>query len=956
MLQLSSKLYLFITLLLLSLVTSQVRAAVSHDSSLDWYSLESEHFQIHYHNGIESQARDVLAMAERVHGELSVFIDWQPSDKTEIVLTDEYDHSNGYATPYPSNRMTMFLSAPDEINSLEDHGGWLELLFTHEYLHILHLDKAEGAPSVLRKIFGRFILFFPNALQPSWFTEGLATYVETDGGRGIGRGQSSYYDMLMRMESLDGIKPLRQVNQPIASWPMGTTPYLYGVFFYQYLVAMYGEDKVVELVDNYSDNIIPFRILSNTRQVLGVDIDTLWNDFSAYLKQHYRNQREAIRSRGETRAAALTKQGYFNGPLADDGAGNLYYYAYDAQTPPALMRLKIDGKSERLTDVAFGARFDFHPQQGLLVAQAEVCRNAAYYFDLYRYDRDGGGKQRLTRCGRYRMAAWSPEGERIVAVHNAAGRNELHLLDSEGKQQKVLWRGEEGVVVSYMDWSPDGRTLVASLWRPDNGWDLELFDFEQRSWRALTETKSIENHPRFIAGGSSLLFSADYDGVYNIYRMDLVSGEVVALSNVLGGAFHPVQGGADGALYYVGYDKDGFDLYRTDGSDPVERQVTMVEAGDELASAEPKPVMTSKAHDYSPISSMLPRWWLPHIDVVIDSHAEVGATTAGWDTLNRHSYAITYAYDVDNHWGVGSFDYIYDRWLPILKLHASSTYDKEYDSDDELLKIRRDTNYQAEVVLPYITRDSRWALHLGAGEETESDSRLEQGAVAEPDKVDRIAGAGIVYKSTSTQPRSVSRADGREVMLVAEDSDLIDGSDYSGQAVTVDWKEFFRLGGEHVLGVRLIAAEGDDTIRPFQLGGVEDVNYLPMIFDNPAANSPLNRREYGLRGYEDDLPQLSGSNLHFGAIEYRFPVWRLERGWMTPPLGLHQLHGALFAEAGAAWSVSRKPDQYYSSYGAELSADAVLFYNAGFNLTLGYAHGVDEIGEDQVYLRIGASF
>ena len=57
-----------------------------------------------------------------------------------------------------------------------DNSVWLEMLLTHELTHTFHLDKVRGAPGVLRQIFGRFPLFFPNLWQPTWAIEGIATY------------------------------------------------------------------------------------------------------------------------------------------------------------------------------------------------------------------------------------------------------------------------------------------------------------------------------------------------------------------------------------------------------------------------------------------------------------------------------------------------------------------------------------------------------------------------------------------------------------------------------------------------------------------------------------------------------------------------------------------------------------------------------------------------------------
>ncbi len=932
------------------------QAALSHRASLDWFSLQSEHFQIHYHDGEEAAARQVLATAEQVHQRLTRFIDWQPQGRTEIVLSDEYDPSNGFATPLPSNRMTLFLSAPDELNSLEDHGGWLELVFTHEYLHILHLDRANGAPGFMRQIFGRLLWFFPNALQPAWFTEGLATYIESDEGRGIGRGQSSYYDMLMRMEVLGGFKPLRQVNQPMASWPMGTTPYLYGVFFYNYLVEQYGEEKVRQLVANYSNNLVPFRIISNTRQVVGKELDTLWHEFSRHLQTRYRAQREAIEKRGISPASRLSERGYFAGPLDRDDAGNLYYIVYDAERPPAIMRRDARGEERRLAEVAYGARLDVHPQAGILVAQPEVCENAALYYDLYRYDLNGGGKQRLSRCGRYRMASWSPQGEQIIAVHNRLGHNELHLLDVQGERREVLWRGGQGAVISHLDWSPDGSQLVASVWRRHSGWELELFDLQQRSWHRLSNNRAIENHPRFTADGRAVIYSADYDGLYNVYRMALADGRIEQLCNLLGGAFHPLPARDAEPLYFIGYGAEGFDLQRIEQPRVLASRVVMEPGASAVAAPVLPEVSTGKVNSYSSLESLRPRWWLPYLDLLPGDYLEVGGITSGWDTLQRHIYAVELAYDMENNRLVGAFDYIYDRWLPIFKLHASRHYLRTLDDNDELLKSRRSSNYQAEVVLPYLSYDSTWALHLGAAEEVEADDWMAPLVLPQAPQTDRIAGVALSYRSAQRLPRSVSKSGGRELLLVAEDSDIIEGSDYQGQNHSVDWKEFLRLGGEHVLGLRLIAARGDATVRPFQLGGVEDVNYLAELFDSPAFNSPFNRRHYSLRGYRSDEPLLRGTRINYGGLEYRFPLWRLERGFMTPPLGLHQLHGAIFAESGAAWDTGTEPPQYYSSYGMELGSDVVLFYNMLFNLTLGYAHGTEDIGEDQGYLRFGAAF
>jgi hypothetical protein len=78
---------------------------------------------------------------------------------------------------------------------------------------------------------------------------------------------------------------------------------------------------------------------------------------------------------------------------------------------------------------------------------------------------------------------------------------------------------------------------------------------------------------------------------------------------------------------------------------------------------------------------------------------------------------------------------------------------------------------------------------------------------------------------------------------------------------------------------------------------------------------------------------------------------------MAPlPLGLHQVSGSVFADSGATWNDGGKPEKYVTGAGIEMNARLILFYALPLDLRLGFAHGFDPGGENQVYLRVGASF
>ena len=144
----------------------------------DWKTLETPHFRIHHEAENAGYAQNLAAIAERVHGRLSGWLEWQPQERTEVVILDTVDTSNGSASPLPYNRISIYMPAPVD-GELMDQTPWLEFVFTHEYVHILHLDMAYGAPQKVRNVFGRsmdlFTLFdFPQIFAPTWVTEGLA--------------------------------------------------------------------------------------------------------------------------------------------------------------------------------------------------------------------------------------------------------------------------------------------------------------------------------------------------------------------------------------------------------------------------------------------------------------------------------------------------------------------------------------------------------------------------------------------------------------------------------------------------------------------------------------------------------------------------------------------------------------------------------------------------------------
>ncbi len=924
-------------------------AGIFHDPRLDWKTLHSPHFKVHYHSGLEAQAQAVVVIAEAVHERLTTHFDWVPRQKTDVVLTDETDFANGSATPLPYNRMTLIVTPPDD--GLMDHASWLELLIIHEYTHIIHLDRAEHNPQRLRSVLGRHPLLFPSVYQPRWLLEGLATYMETDTARGIGRGQSSYFDMLMRMEVAAGLKPISQINQTIRTWPAGITPYLYGVYFYQFLADRYGDATLTAWLKNYSSHLIPFRINGNAKTVLGLTMTELWRHYEVYLQEKFTSTIQQ-RTKDSVKNERLTHYGYNTAQSRIDDAGNQYFIKNDSRTEPALMRrIHIDGRIETVSDVHAGARFDLHETAGLIVAQQERYHNANTYYDLFHIDIESGKSRRLTEAARYRFASWSHNGERIAAVKSEKGRYSLDLLSQNGEWIENLWTATKGEILSFIDWSPVNDLIVASVWRPSGGWNLEMFDMETGVWQILTEDAAIPLHPSFSRDGSRVLFSADYDGIYDLYELNIHDARMLRITRVLGGAFHPAEA-PNGVIYYVGYHQNGYDLYRL--NDDVRWLAPEPPRGSTAAyQLRPEHSVEVTETPYQSTRGLQPAWWSP-VFAVADDLFLLGAFTSGSDPLVKHSYSAALAYEYVNDKLIGSLDYLYDGWYPSLSLHGSRNITLQRASNNDVIRVRESDYYRAALAFPLFRYREQWVLSFGVEAEVLSDSYVAPNVRAAADEKDYVLSSALSYGSARNYPLSISRSNGRTVSLIAESSD-VGGGNYGGEVYSLDWREYLAFKDEHVIAFRGFLGWGTDQPRRFQLGGSNPAGGLLNVLA-PAIASPFNRRDYALRGYSDGLAALRGRRAMLASVEWRFPLLRLERGWMAPPLGLDQLSATFFIDSGAAWQHGSTPDRYFTGSGVELNSDVRAFYNWPLRVRLGYAHGFNASGENQLYLQLGASF
>ena len=409
-------------LLLLTLLdAASVSAANRYDPRLRFRTIRTAHFDVHAHKGEEALAGRLAAVVERVRQKFEPVLG-VPRGRVQVILVDQTDLSNGWATPVPYDTIEITLVPPPSETLIGNTTDWLELVFTHEYTHILHLDRTRGFMQGVRAVFGRVPVAFPNAFLPVWQVEGIATFEESR-MTGEGRIPAGDFRAIVDVAAARGrFEPIDRVSGGLSDWPGGNGPYAFGAYFHQFLADRYGAERLTRLADATAGRV-PFFGDAAFKKVFGRSTKELWGDF-----RDARERAAAPVSQTEAAAARLTTHGFSVDAPRRAEDGTIYYAVADPDGFPALMRLPRDGTPSRVAWRVAGGRTSVRGDW-IVFDQVERVRSVALFSDLYAVHTAGGGVTRLTRQARAADPDLSPDGRRIVCTVQATGRRAIALLD-----------------------------------------------------------------------------------------------------------------------------------------------------------------------------------------------------------------------------------------------------------------------------------------------------------------------------------------------------------------------------------------------------------------------------------------------------------------------------------------------------------------------------------------------
>jgi hypothetical protein len=939
------------------------------DPTRTYRTLETDHFVIYYYVPLDDVARRVGVVAERAHRTLSPALDHQPDAKTIIVVVDDTDSANGFASVLPRNSIQLYATGPTGFNELDDHEDWLYGLVAHEYTHILHLDTMEGLPNIFNRIVGK--TWAPNQIMPRWVIEGIAVYEESKRSAG-GRNRGTRFDEIIRT-ARDGHKNLRldEVSGAPRQYPRGNAAYVYGSHFLRYVFDRFGDDTLRKMTHVSGSYAPPFAVNRQIAKVVGKPFTELYDDWKGYLRDRYSLQETAAERRGLALGRPLTHTAESNlWPHYSADGKELWWQQYDGYSLARIRAMPVGGDQASARDVvqidAMGP-FSLVPDGSLIYEQSRVYRREYGYQDLMRWDGVTHQSTRLSTGRRARDPAVSPDGRRVAFSMNEHSDSVLAVQDAvPDAPAEVVWRGARFDQAYQPAWSPDGGRIAFSAWRAGGLRDILIVELASGQVLEVTSDRAIDMAPAWSADGRYVYFDSDRTGISNIYAYDTRDRSLWQVTNVLGGAFQAAPS-PDGTrlAFQAAVPSGGYDLYEV-RLDPAAWLV----ARDYLDDKPPPVVIrdreatVSAARPYRALETLAPQTWTGTFSYGATSTATL--QTGGTDAAGLHGYALALSTDSDKGaMNIGA-SYGYNGLRPGLRIAAARTLlDRGGFRIDGKNTIYTEEDWSGTLSLgiPFESRPgTSWTFSV--------DYDIDWFRLVKPpmfvlDPNQRVpsrppsdyAQAGVGSRLAFSQVKSTTFGYGAQAGWDASVSLRLDhpalGATYRNVTVGYAVDAFQRLWGvTPTLAVRFVGAlRAGDLARPggFSLGGVPPQDVVMAI-----VNSTRSAASGYLRGYPNRI--VAGNQFHLLNLEYHQELWQLERGLQSLPIYLRRVNLAVLGDAGTAFDGPFDPDKHLRvSVGGALRLDAFFGYYVPGTFEIGYARGLSTGGINETWFLLTGS-
>ncbi len=560
---------------------------------LDWFTIESEHFLIHFQKGNSRSAKVTARIAEEIYQPIVDLYQHEPDPKVSIVLKDRDDYSNG-AAYFFDNKIDIWLPALD--TPLRGTHNWLRNVIAHEFTHIVQIQKAMKRKRKFPVSYLQWLSYenvrrpdvlygFPNGIAtlpfasinvPAWLAEGTAQYQRQ---ALVYDTWDSHRDMILRTRILsDTYFNLDEMGTFSSKTSIEReTVYNQGYAFVIYLVDRFGEDVLREISEALATKNL-FNVADAIEIATGISGYQVFDDWIADRKEFYT---DALQNLDETTAEYVEKDGFFNFHPKVSPDGNSIAYLSNKGRDYSLASLYIRDKNgdKEIAQIS-NKLFDEHQHHAIATEKPQITfitttysfspegNQIAYsvnkatkygesYRDIFLYDLESEEHKRITDGARIESPIFSPNADKIAAIQYNKGTQNLVLLDPNTSEITSLTDYKNGETVYTPSWSREGNEIYFAYADHGNR-SIKKYDINTQNVVDVIPNFIFDSRDPFISqDGKSMYFSSDRDGIFNIYRRDLNTDQDVKITNVLGGAFMPFVDDA-GTLYFSEYEAGGY--------------------------------------------------------------------------------------------------------------------------------------------------------------------------------------------------------------------------------------------------------------------------------------------------------------------------------------------------------------------------------------------------------------
>ncbi|MBN1576582.1 MAG: PD40 domain-containing protein [Chitinispirillaceae bacterium] len=581
---------------IIAFIPFSLHAAKFNAYGLKFFTAETAHFRINYHQGLGHLIPRVGNQCEKLYEIYRCCYGLTLPDKTDLVVIDG-DISGGWALP-STNTITIWTHDFDF--NLRGSHDWFEDVITHEYAHIVSIQTGMKLPPAVPEI---RIGFFshPNEkgrteafhsitadILPQWFTEGIAQYSSSIHGADS---WDAHRDMILRSLSLSK-KLLSWDHMQVFSGKGDDFEKTYnqGFSMVNYIVEKYGENKLVTLLRE-SVKTLRVDFDRSMKAVFGIPARTFYEQWKKHLYTRYKQQLDSIGT--QVYGKKISRDGYENFWPRFSSDGKKVYFLSNGKNDYGFKKLyavelpdSVDEKKRIKPVAAIRNFYDLHSASGRLCFVSHHSKKSIMpprlggnvtsdlFTDTIPPDKPRfrlfpkkTEKQVTEKQGIF-SAAFSPDGSRLACAKRSTDLFYLGIVDTGGKSFKLVYPPKDSAhlqigFIYSIDWSPDGKRIAFSYFdRHDR--KIGLFDTASGGCAVLCDTDHDERDPAFSPDGSYLYFSSDRTGIFNLYRYEFATGKLERITNVTGGAFAPSIAPDGRQVAYAGYDARGYGIYLLD--------------------------------------------------------------------------------------------------------------------------------------------------------------------------------------------------------------------------------------------------------------------------------------------------------------------------------------------------------------------------------------------------------